>query len=203
MALGLVLFYACNKDDEPEKEPEPEIIFANEFDVSQPGLEFDNESGFCTVENGELIFEHKIDDIDYWYTLYFLDKPYYDYTIETAIRLLETSDDFMYGLSFNRKDSYNHYYMYLQENCYILGYLYNYHDYPICQRTQSESILLNGAYNILRIESSTDNHLNYFINGDKVYEYDMIINSGERLGLKLVSKGKIAIDYIRILRQDK
>lgn len=195
--LGIVFFIACNKNDEPEKEPEPEFYFQNEFDTSEPWLEFDNESGFGTVENGEFIFEHKIEDIDYWYTLYFLKYPPYNYTLETAIRMLESSDDFMYGLSFNRKDSYNHYYMYLHENSCILGYLYNYHNHLIYSETSLESILLDGEYNILRVENSL-NKLTYYINGDKIFEYDMIIRSGEKFGFKLRSKGKIAIDYIRI-----
>ena len=110
--------------------------------------------------------------------------------------MLESTDGFMYGLSFNRKDNYNHYYMYLQENNFILGYLYNYHHHSI-YLAPSESILTNGDYNILKVEVF-NKHLTYFINGDKVYEYDMTIRSGERFGFKLRSKGKIAFDYIRL-----
>lgn len=195
--LSILFFNACNKNDEPEPEPEPEYYFEKNFDTTEIGLEFDNESAFSTVENGELIFEHKIDDIDYWYTIYFLKYTPCNYTLETAIRVIESTDNFLYGISFNKKDNYNHYYMYLHENSCILGYLYNYHDHSIYPETPLESILLDGEYNILKVENKL-NKLTYYINGDKVFEYDMIIRSGEKYGFKLMSKGKVAIDYIRI-----
>ena len=196
----LLLFFcatSCKKEDE-EPTSESHIIFQDNFDSNDQNWPiFNDTSGMGLIENGKYFLEHKIDDSDYWYSLYLYKDLNGDYTIETSIAYLEGVEDFNYGVIWFRKDNYNHYYLYLTDNKFYIGYIYNYNEHMVSDWTQSESIKTNGEMNKIKIEI-TVHHFNLFINNELIYEHDALSAVGDEFGYKLQSKGKIAIDNLLI-----
>lgn len=197
--LFLVIAISCNKEED-SPESNLEMIFEDYFnDNSQNWPVFDDETAMATIEDGKYILEHKIDDSDYWYSVYMYKDLQSNYTIETSISLIEGVEDFLYGVIWFRKDSYNHYYMNLIEDKFLIGYVFNYGYHSVSGWKESESINQDGETNIIKIVKTAD-HLDFYINGNFVYQFDPDIIVGDEFGFKVQSKGKIAIDYIKIYR---
>ena len=193
----LMVFTSCNKDDDNEPAPEVDMLYEKTFDSAEDWTEFDNPYASGKVENGEFVYEHKGRDSTLWTNLDLYGNLPPNYTLEMSLRLIESDDDFTYGLTFFRKDNYNYHYMFLYQDCYVLGYLYNYSHHNIDGPKAAECIHNNGDYNELKIVKSVTT-LNYFINNIKVHEHDIEIQSSEGFGIRLISKGKVGIDYVRL-----
>lgn len=193
----LMALTACNKDDDSEPAPDVDMLYENTFDSAEGWTEFDNPYASGKIENGEFVYEHKGRDSTLWTNLDLYGNLPPNYTLEMSVRLIESKDDFTYGLTFFRKDNSNYYYMFLYQDCYVLGYIYNYVHHPIDGPSPAGCIHTNGEYNELRIEKRS-NTLNYYINGEKVSEYYLEVQSSEGFGIRLISKGTVGIDYVRL-----
>lgn len=196
--LILIILFSCKKDDDSDP-PISNIMYEEYFNNNSDWPEFDDEYSAGKVENGNYIFEHKVEDINKWTSIYLYYDYSGDYTMETSLSILEKTDNFYHGIIWLRKDNYNHYYMYLHDDNFYIGYIYNYNHHSVSDITPSEAIKENGEANVLKVVKNGD-HLDFYINGIKVYDYDMEFYVGDEFGFKLRSKGKIAIDYVKIYR---
>ena len=193
------LFSGSCKKDEEENPVDDSMILEEYFDESSKWPEFDNESAAAFIEDGKYYFEHKTEDPNRSYSMYYYRDLKNIYTMETSISLLEGSEDFRYGIIYFFKDNYNHHYLYINHNRFFIGYVYNYNYHVICDYTESDAINIDEKPNIIKMVINSK-HVDFFINNTKVYEYDVSFFTGDEFGYKFASKGKVAIDYLKVFR---
>ena len=194
--LILISLASCKKEEVEEIDPQRNILFQEDFNNNDKNWPIIEDSAVITsLENGKYYIEHTIADLNSYFYIYINSILNNEYTIETSFNFIEGVEDFMYGLIWFRKDSFNHYYLYFNDNKFLIGYIYNYKHHLISDWTESESIKLNGEQNKIELKIS-GSHFDLFINDDLVYGHDAEAAIGKKAGFKVRSKGKIAIDDI-------
>ncbi|NPD84888.1 hypothetical protein HNS38_08975 [Lentimicrobium sp. L6] len=188
-------FLSCNKKDE-EPEVKDLVIFEDDFSTSTWDC-FDEEIVVACVQDGYLFIEHKNEDLNYFYSFYYYYDFQSDYIIETAVESIETSEDFQYGIMFLLKNRYNHYYMYLKGDQFHIGYVYNYNHHSIAELTYSEHIKTDGSANNIKLRKD-GYHWDFYINEEKVYEYEVTNEIGDEFGYFFIGRGKVGIDYFKV-----
>ncbi|MCF8370330.1 MAG: hypothetical protein K9H64_01830 [Bacteroidales bacterium] len=192
-------FQSCNKDDNSDPQPNITMVIDEDFEEEKDWYVFEDEYGSGKVENGCFIFENNGSFPLSWSDYTYHNDMIRDYTIESSFTKLEGNEHFKYGLQILRKDSYNQYLMYLQDNGFEIGYFYNYFYHKIASNVNSGSLHGNGVQDTLKI-SKVDNHLTFYINGEEVYNYEAEIITGAKCGFKIQNEGKVAIDFIQVYR---
>jgi len=195
IGLSFSLIFSCKKEEEETVGLNDNLLFERNYNKTMEPI--DNDIVTRSIENGNMLLEHKVADTGRFYYLYYYKDVSRDYKIETSIKPLWISDDFQYGILFLMKNAYSHYYMYIKHDQFFIGYVYNFNYHILCDYTYSESIHTDGSTNIIVVEKD-DKHLDFYINGDKVFEKDITNEIGDQFGYKFKCKGKVAIDYFRV-----
>lgn len=193
-----VLIYACDKKDEEDDQPYQVVLIDEHFDGTEDYV--DNEVLSAYKTDGKLFIEYKEEDPNYFYNYYY----YYDlkrnYTIETSMQAVQASEGFQYGVMFLQKNPFNHYYLYIRNDHFFIGYVYNYNYKVICDYTFSEHIKTDGSPNIIRIYKGT-RELKFWMNDAKVYECTITNEMGDQIGYRFNRPGKVAIDYLKVVQE--
>ena len=204
--IAVLLFYAiilvsCSKKDEDENYIYDDMLLFEE-DFSDNSFDWPvGDFGYANmqIKDGKYIIESKVNDPDSLFYVYLFQKFVGNYSVKFTVAQLEGENSLMYGIQWFRKDAYNLYNFLLFSDMYTITYVFNYKVHLITGWTQSESILKNGQDNTIEIINS-GNHLDFYINGDLVNQYDTEIMVGDKIGIQASGLGKFAIDHIKVYR---
>lgn len=190
-----ILAIQCTKKQEEKVEPSQKIMFDDQYNESETFLE----SEFIDVysADGNLYIDYKNDDPNLFYRYYYYYDLRFNYTIETSIAPINNPDNFNYGVMFMVKNTYNHYYFYIRQNQFYIGYVYNQNHHTISDYLYSEHINIDGTPNTIKIYKGS-NHLKFWINDHEVFECDFTNEIGDQFGYRLNQAGTVAIDYVNI-----
>lgn len=196
--IALLILPSCEKNDQNEIiDSGPKVIYEDSFDGSSF---YESESIKHYEKDSKLYIEYFNNDPDFVYYYYY----YYDfvrnYIIETSIDPFENPENFSYGIMFLHKNLHNHYYIYIRQNEYYIGYVYNFNYHTLKDYTYSEHINI-ASENIIKIYKG-DKHLKFWINDHLIFETDINFETGDQFGYKLKQAGKVAIDYFKVYEAD-
>lgn len=190
-----ILFLSCEKDEEKDTGPVKTILYEDHFDSKEKWPDFENDYFRRTCEDGKLYVHSNLENFDHFYSWYYYYDFQREYIIETSVLPIDMNNGmFLYGLMFMVKNNYNHYYIYLSNDSYYIGYVYNYNYHTLVDFTYNESINSDGVPNIIKIDKKY-HQFTIFINDEQVFKYDITNQIGDEFGYKFKGVGSFAVDY--------
>lgn len=168
------------------------------FDNNVNGWEtYDTSMASARIENGK----YYIDNKGYSGALFILHHADFplgrEFTIETAIKTIRTSDSFAYGFVLGASDASNNYVFQVSaDNFYTIKKYQGGVSLELAGGKIREMVLHENSFNALKMEKQGGT-IRFYINDYYISEVSNISLFGKRVGFLVEGISEVAIDYTR------